>query len=170
MASHLEQLISEYLEWKGFLVRRNVKVGRLAHGGWEMEMDIIGYHPIENKLVHYEPSIDAFSWEKRKARYEKKFQAGQKYIKTELFKWIRSDCKLEQIAVLVTHPRERHEIAGGKIISIDELIREIKSDILNCGIVGKNAIPEMYPLLRTIQLTVSGYYSVLPITRDHPIT
>lgn len=69
--SHLESLVAEYLEWQGYLVRRNTKVGRLAHGGWEMELDIVGYHPKTQKLVHYEPSIDALSWDKREARYVK---------------------------------------------------------------------------------------------------
>jgi hypothetical protein len=57
--SHLESLIAEYLEWQGFLIRRNVKVGRRARGGWEMELDVVGFHPHSGTLVHYEPSIDA---------------------------------------------------------------------------------------------------------------
>ena len=43
--SHLESLIVEYLDWQGYLVRRNTKVGRLKHGGWEMELDVIGFNP-----------------------------------------------------------------------------------------------------------------------------
>ena len=31
--SHLESLIAEYLEWQGYLIRRNLKVGRRAKGG-----------------------------------------------------------------------------------------------------------------------------------------
>ena len=159
--SHLEQLISEYLEWKGFLIKRNIKVGRLAHGGWKMELDIVGYHPSDNRLVHYEPSIDALPWEQRAARYEKKFQAGREYIEAELFKWIKGTPKLEQFAVFISHPQNRHEIASGKILSIDELMKEIKAEVLKKGIMGKNAISESYPLLRTIQMALSGYYRVL---------
>jgi len=159
--SHLEQIIAEYLDWSGFLVKRNIKVGKLSHGGWEMELDIIGYHPDENIIVHYEPSIDAFSWPTREKRYNKKFEAGRKYIKNELFKWVRNDCKLEQFAVFISHPKDKNEIAGGKIISIDELMKEIKLEIAKKGIMGKNAIPEYYPHLRTIQLVQNGYYKVL---------
>ena len=75
--SHLESLISEYLQWQGFLVQTNIKVGRLGHGGWEMELDVVGFHPQLGTLVHYEPSLDAFSWEKRETRYRKKFEAGK---------------------------------------------------------------------------------------------
>jgi hypothetical protein len=159
--SHLEQLISEYLEWKGFLIKRNIKVGRLGHGGWEMELDIIGYNPLVNKLVHYEPSIDALSWEKRQARYEKKFKAGRKYVKEEIFKWIPAECNLEQFAIFISHPNNRHEIAGGKILSLDEFMKEVKDEIAKEGIMGKKAISEVYPLLRTLQLALNGYYRVL---------
>lgn len=69
LMSHLESLIAEHLEWQGFLIRRNTKVGRLAHGGWEMELDVVGFHPQNHELVHYEPSIDALSWEKRETTF-----------------------------------------------------------------------------------------------------
>lgn len=77
---HLESLIAEYLAWRGFIVVRNKKVGRLPHGGWEGELDIVGFHTEIEALVHYEPSLDAYSWPRREALYEKKFQAGRKYI------------------------------------------------------------------------------------------
>jgi hypothetical protein len=57
--NHLEQLIRQYYEWQGYIVRGNVKVGRLAHGGWEGELDIVAFEPNENRVVHLEPSIDA---------------------------------------------------------------------------------------------------------------
>lgn len=41
---HLEAWIAEHLEWQGYLVRRSTKVGRLKHGGWEMELDVIAFH------------------------------------------------------------------------------------------------------------------------------
>src|SRR5713226_9215043 len=97
--SHLETLIAEYLDWQGYLVMRNKKVGRLRHGGWEMELDIVGYHPKTGDLVHYEPSIDAIGWDKRKARYKKKFDAGHKYIFKELFPWLDPSTEIHQFAV-----------------------------------------------------------------------
>lgn len=66
--SHLESLLVEYLDWQGYLVRRNTKVGRLAHGGWEMELDVVGYHPKSRDLLHYEPSVDAHDWQTREER------------------------------------------------------------------------------------------------------
>ena len=156
--SHLETLIAEYLDWQGYLVKSNTKVGRLGHGGWEMELDIIGYHPNTGALVHYEPSIDALSWAKREARYQKKFEAGRNYIFREIFSWLPSSTPLQQIAVFVSHPKGRDTIAGGAIISIDELMAEIRAKVMACGIMASNAIPEQYPLLRTLQLSHVGYY------------
>ena len=159
---HLEALIAEYLEWQGFLVRRNTKVGRLGHGGWEMELDIVGYHPKSGLLVQYEPSIDALSWEKRESRYKKKFEAAKKYIFKEIFLWIPPSTPLQQIAVFISHPKGRDKIAGGAIVSIDELMAEIRVKVVACGIMAKNAVPEQYPLLRTLQLSHVGYYRVIP--------
>jgi hypothetical protein len=68
---------------------------------------------------------------------------------------------LQQIAVLISHPRGRDQIAGGTIISIDELMAEIRAKIVACGIMASNAVPEQYPLLRTIQLTHVGYYKAI---------
>jgi hypothetical protein len=151
----------EYLEWSGFLVKRNTMVGRLSHGGWEMELDVVGYNPQTGALVHYEPSIDASSWKKREERYSKKFKAGRKYILKDLFPWLPAGTVLEQTAVFVSHPHERDTIAGGRIMSVDELMAEIKSKVTKCGPLQRNAIPEQYPLLRTIQMSHVGYSRVI---------
>src|SRR6266511_2090236 len=149
---HLETLIAEYLEWQGYLVRRNTKVGRRSRGGWEMELDIVGFHPQTQDLVHYEPSLDALSWEKREARYAKKFRAGRQYILTELFSWLPATTRIRQIAVFISHPRGQDSIAEGVIVSIDELMAEIRGKVVACGPMARNAISEQFPLLRTLQM------------------
>lgn len=159
--SHLENLIAEYYDWQGYLIKRNIKVGKLCHGGWEMELDVLAYNPHSKHLIHIEPSIDAHSWETRETRFSKKFTAAKKYIFSEIFTWLENDIPLEQVAVLVTHPKDRNTLAGGRIVSIDEVILQIKNKIIDCGIVAKNAIPEQYPLLRTLQLSINGYYKSL---------
>jgi hypothetical protein len=158
---HLESLIAEYLEWQGFPIRRNIKVGRRDKGGWEMELDVVGYHPEQNRIVHYEPSIDALTWANREPRYEKKFALGRKYMFTEVFKWLPNKTRIEQIAVFYNHPKGRDKIAGATIMSIDELMAEIKSKVTVCGPMIKNAISEQYPLLRTIQMSQVGYCRTL---------
>jgi len=159
--SHLENLIAEYYDWQGYLVKRNIKVGKLNHGGWEMELDVMALNPHTDHLIHLEPSIDAHSWAKREERFSKKFNAARKYIFSEVFTWLDSNMKIEQVAVLISHPKGRDELAGAKIVSIDELVAEIRQKVIECGIVAKNAIPEQYPHLRTLQLSHNGYYKML---------
>lgn len=155
--NHLESLISEYLEWSGYLIRRNVKVGRLSHGGYAMELDVIGYNPHSNHLVHYEPSIDGRSWDEREKRFRAKFENAKKFILPEVFSWLPTELDIEQIAICVSHPPSRSTIGGGKLISLDEFIKEVRDKVIAEGPANSKAISEIYPLLRTIQLSHSGY-------------
>lgn len=75
--NHLEQLVAEWYEYRGYFVRRNVQVGPRTKGGYECELDVVAFHPAQNHLVHIEPSMDADSWTKREKRYAKKFSAGR---------------------------------------------------------------------------------------------
>ncbi len=153
--NHLEKLIRQYYEWQGYIVRGNVKVGRLSHGGWAGELDIVAYHPQTGHLVHLEPSLDADSWAKREERFKKKFESGRRYIRSDVFPWLDKKTPIEQIAVLVTSSRS--ELAGGRVVSIDEFMHEVKNEIAKQGKMAQNAIPEEYDLLRTIQMAICGY-------------
>jgi hypothetical protein len=156
--SHLEDLIAEYYDWDGYLVKRNLKVGRLRHGGWEMELDIVAFHPTTKHLVRIEPSIDAHSWSTREIRFKKKFQSGERYMFTSVFPWLDIATPVERIAILISHPKNRGDLCGAKIKSIDEFMAEVKQKIRDKGLMSKNAIPEQYPLLRTLQMALNGYY------------
>lgn len=159
--NHLETLIAEYLDWRGYLVRRNTKVGKLAHGGWAMELDVVGYNPHTNHLVHYEPSIDGYSWATREERFSLKFAQARKHILSELFSWLPKDTPIEQIAICVTHPQDRNNVGGGRLQSLDEFVAEVRSAVIKSGTANQNAISETYPLLRTLQLTHCGYNKVI---------
>ncbi len=160
--SHLEDLIFQYYDWRGYIVRRNIKVGRLGHGGWEGELDIVAYHPQKKgAVIHLEPSIDALSWQKREERFSEKFARGREYIFTDVFPWLKPDTPLEQVAVLVSAGRSRTHVGGGEIVTIDEIARQIKDDVAQRGRMASAAIPEQYDLLRTVQLVLGGYYRVL---------
>jgi len=154
MANHLEQLVAEWLEFKGYFVRRNVKVGKLSSGGYEGELDIVAYHPIDNHLMHIEPSIDAHTWENREQRFRKKFDAGRKYIISEIFPWLPHNKRFEQWAVLWGSDKNHSEVGGGKVVPIWNLYQMIARDIREVGNPGGNAIPELFPLLRTMQYTL----------------
>lgn len=148
--NHLEQLIAEWYEFRGYFVRRNVHVGKRVKGGYECELDIVAFHPQERKLVQIEPSLDADSWAKREKRYKRKFDAGRKYI-PKLFQGAELPGEIEQIAVFVFASKKNHPLlAGGKVLLVQDVLREIVQDLTGRR-VEKNAIPEQFPILRTIQ-------------------
>jgi hypothetical protein len=154
MANHLEQLVAEWLEFKGYFVRQNVKVGRLPHGGHEGELDIVAYHPIENHLIHIEPSHAADAWKIREQKFKKKFDAGRKYIISEVFPWLPHNKKFEQWAVLWGSDKNHPEVGGGKVVPIWKMYRMIAKDVIAFGPPAGMAIPEQLPLLRTMQFTL----------------
>jgi len=146
----LEQLVAEWYEYQGYFVRRNVLVGKRCNGGWECELDIVAFHPGKKHLVHIEPSMDSNSWEKRAARYAKKFETGRKYI-PELFAGIEVPAEIEQIALFGLGSKANNpELAGGKVWLASDLLEQITS-VLKYKRVEKEAVSEQYPLLRTIQ-------------------
>ena len=131
--SHLENLLIEYYEWRDYIVRHNIKVGPLKHGGWEGELDIVAYDYRTRELVHLEPSIDALSWSKREERFGKKFAAGRKYIFTEVFPWLGKDTTLQQIAIVISRGARNALRDGGQLKTLDEVANEIKKAIAKEG-------------------------------------
>jgi hypothetical protein len=149
-ANHLEELVAEWYQLQGYFVRRNVQVGKRPQGGYECELDIVAFHPGLQKLVQVEPSLDAHTWEKREGRYAKKFQAGRRYIPA-LFEGLTLPSELEQIALLVfAGGTSRTTLGGGRVVFIKAFMREILEKVRTRR-VNSAAIPEEYPLLRTLQ-------------------
>lgn len=149
--NHLEQLTAEWYEFRGYFVRRNVYVGKRPTGGYECELDVVAFCPKQRRLVHIEPSMDAHTWQKREDRYAKKFEAGRKYIPA-LFSGMDLPGEIDQIALLgFASNTNVKTLAGGRIMTSSELLSEITAEICSMTI-SKSAIPEQYPLLRTIQL------------------
>jgi hypothetical protein len=156
--SHLEDLLCEYYEWQGYLVRRNVRVGALRHGGHTGELDIVAYHPATKHLIHLEPSLDADAWTTREKRFVKKFKAGRDYVLKEVLPWLKDEVLLEQVAVLVSRGNGRRLLAGAAVRTIDEVVADIRRAVKQRGKMAQGAIPEQFGLLRTVQLVESGYY------------
>lgn len=123
--NHLEQVIPEYYDWKGYLVRRNIKVERRGAGGWEMELDVVAYHPEQRHLVHLEASLDAHSWSVRAERYSKKFSSSEKYILREVFTWLAPGTVIERIAVFPNAPPDNAGLAGATVCAVDAFVKRI---------------------------------------------
>lgn len=161
--NHLERLIRQYYEWQGYVVATNVNVGRRRNGGYECELDVVAYHAQTDHLLHIEPSLDAHSWAKRELRFTRKFQAGAKYVKTEVFPWLPPKTSINHVAIIVGSAEARAALGGGKVVNLDAFMAEVKAKIRKRGLMATNAIPEQYDLLRTIQLAICGYRRLIPV-------
>jgi hypothetical protein len=159
--NHLEQLVCEWYEYKGYFVRRNVHVGKRGNGGWECELDVVAFNPKTKHLVHIEPSMDANSWEKREARYSKKFESGRKYI-PQLFTGIEIPDHIEQIALFGLGAKSNNRtLAGGQVWMASDLLLQI-TETLSKLRIEKAAVSEQFPLLRTIQFVCQNQKILFP--------
>jgi hypothetical protein len=150
VANFLEQLVAEWLEYEGYFVRRNVKVGRRTMGGYDGELDIVGFHPGKKHLVHYEPSMDSDPWSKRETRFSKKFAAGRTHI-PKLFEGLKLPSEIEQVALLVYCSRSgRSQLGGGRLVMIRDFMAEIKGE-LDKHRHNREIVPEQFTILRALQ-------------------
>jgi hypothetical protein len=153
--NYLEQLLSEWYQYDGYLVRQNIKVSKREKGGYDGELDIVAFNPTTKHLVHLEPSMDTYSWKKREDRYAKKFAHGRNHI-ASIFKGLTLPRKIDQRAVFVyASKKSRTTIGGGKIYLLSEVLDDIKQKLCNKSIE-TDIVPESYPLIRTIQFMVQS--------------
>jgi hypothetical protein len=146
----LEQLAAEWYEFRGYFVRRNIRVGRLPNGGFEGELDVVAFHPVLNHFVHIEASADSDRWTDRETRFARKFEVGRKYIPS-LFDGLTVPKGIEQIALLLYGSnRQYSKIGGGDVLMIKDFMGKIRGDLLDRH-VANAAVPEQYPRLRALQ-------------------
>lgn len=157
--NHLEALIAQYLEWQGFFVRTNIRVGKRVKGGFEGELDIVAFYPgTPERVLHLEASLAATSRKAFEKSLEKKLDVGRRQVFTEVLPWLTDPrFRLEQFAVLPALPGGERRLGGAVLITVDELLGEIRARIGRKGKTFGSAIPERYPLLRTIQMAVFGF-------------
>lgn len=165
----LEQLAAEWYQYKGYLVRTNLRFGRNVHGkgGHVGEMDVIAYEPKTRDFIHVEASADADSWPKRKQTFEKKFTDARKHY-MEVFPFKEMEIKPRQIALVGSNLSPTPEVISWnssapsgspwgdiriEVLHIPEFIRLINAEVKNKSPLN-DAIPETYPLLRAIQHSV----------------
>jgi len=161
--THLEQLVTEWLDLRGYFVRCNVRVGRLSHGGHTGEIDIAAFHPPTTHCLHVECSGDANSWKVRESSFERKFAIGREFVEKEVFPWLK-DPRIEQWAVVWGAGPRRKTVGRAKIVTMNMLYRNIARDIVKLNQKGNRVIPEKYPLLRTIQATMKHVGDSKPMT------
>jgi hypothetical protein len=158
-ANYLEQLLAEWYEYRGYFLRRNVLVGKRKKGGYECELDIVGFHPRERHLLHVEPSMDAMSWEQREQRFRKKFEAGKQYIH-QLFDGLDLPDEIDHRAVFVFASTKTHQtIGGGRVVHVSEVLQEIFGQLKSKSLF-TSTIPEHLAILRSFQFVAEYRDSV----------
>jgi hypothetical protein len=164
-SNYLEQLVAEWYEYQGYFIRRNVLVGKRKEGGHECELDIVAFHPISKELIHVEPTMDGDSWDNREKRYRKKFNAGKKHI-PEIFHGLQISKEIKQIALLGYGSNAKHkELGGGTTVTVAEFICNIIQTIGKKSIY-RNAISELYPILRTLQFMTENKKTIIDILNE----
>ena len=148
--NHLESLTAEWLDYNGYFVRTGVKVGKRARGGWDGELDVVAFHPARPHFLHVECSIEALNWNDRELRFQRKFAIGREHAR-DLFSGMELPTMLDQVVVhgYATAADQHRELAGGRLVTSQELTAEIIVGIPRTA--WKHAVPEKYPLLRTLQ-------------------
>jgi hypothetical protein len=149
----LEQLVAEWYEYQGYFATTNIKFGKLSHGGWAGEMDVVAFDPESKEIVHIETSSDADSWEKREIRIKKKFGNASKHYKE---KFPFTELPIKQIAIVgYGKPKKKAFDEGIEVESISGFVKKICEDLKKIHPL-KEVVSEQYPLLRAIQFAVNA--------------
>jgi len=165
-ANFLEELVAEWYEYQGYLVKRNERVGPNPNGrgGHQGELDVVAFDPTcdpkRPSLVHIETSMDADSWRERDTRLRRKFAAGDTYIK-DLFDGLPvNDKRIHHVGIFVSGNGEKHKnIGGGEVRMASDLIVEVLRRMRGVHLLS-HAVPEKYPILRTLQI-IATYWRKL---------
>ena len=149
----LETLLAEWFEYKGFFVRRNVRVGKRSGGGHDGELDVVAFHPEKKLLIHVECSMDADSWKERERRLHKKFEVGRKHIPV-LFKGLNAPDVPLQIAVYGYGSDPKHrQFEDAKLFHVKDVLADIAVELFSKP-VAREAVTESFSMLRTVQYLV----------------
>ena len=159
--NHLETLTTEWLDYNGYFTRSTIRVGKRALGGWNGELDVIGFHAETRHFVHIECSTDAWNWEKRETTFSRKFQMGRDYARSH-FAGMNVPEELDQVVVhgYVRAIESHRLVGGGRLMSSGELAAEIINGVPRNS--AKGAVPENFPLMRTLQLAVMAGAKIDP--------
>ena len=149
MTNHLETLLTEWLAYQGYFVRCNVKVGKRPKGGWDGELDVVGFSPETKHLIHYECSTDSLTIEERQEKFARKFEMGRMYV-AALFPGLALP-PLEQKVLHAYASKTQTQMGGADVVRVQDLVTDILAQ-LRLQKLSNKAVPEQYPLLRTLQI------------------
>jgi hypothetical protein len=151
----LEEIVAEWLEYNGYIVKRNERVGRLTTGGYEGELDVVAFNPVTNHLTHVEAEGSQVTWAKRDKSFKKKFNTGEYYIRA-LFEGLTVPNEIEKKAIIYGSNKKHKTTGGGQVVPAKDYLLEILRKLKNTSFMSR-AVPEKYPILRVLQM-VTHYW------------
>jgi len=150
----LESLVAEWYGFSGYFVRSNPRTRKRQKGGWDVELDVLCYSPSDQRLIHIETSGDADSWQERKDRFlKKKFILSHEEYESLVGSSIKT---IEKIAI-VGWRSTKSDLNWGddiKVVLIPQLLEEITTKLRETPHF-KQAVPESFPLLRSMQMALA---------------
>ncbi len=150
----LEQLASEWFEYTGYFVRTNVRARKRTAGGWDAELDVLAYKPSSKTLLHIEISGDAESWAERKRKFLTKKFALSKEEYEEILEAKIDGIHRKAIVSWSRSPKADLDWGGDiEVLTIPAFLSQIVSELRKRDFMSES-VPEGYPILRTIQMTL----------------
>jgi hypothetical protein len=148
----LEQLVAEWYDYKGYFIRRNIKIAKIERGS-HAELDIMGFHPKKKLLIHVEASVSKID----EATYAKKFELGRRYV-SRVFDGFDVPSEIDQIALTtVDSEKNRVVLPAGRVMLVREFYEEIFRE-LKLIRIANDSIPEEYPILRSLHYVACPEY------------
>jgi hypothetical protein len=146
----LEEIVAEWLEYNGYIVKRNERVGRLKAGGFKGELDVVAFNPVTNRLTHVEAEGSQVTWAKRDESFRKKFNAGKQYI-SALFKGLTVPNEIEKKVIFYGSNKNHKTTGGGQVVPVKDYLLDILR-VLNKTSFTHQVVPEKYPIIRVLQM------------------
>lgn len=125
-------------------------VGQRANGGFDGELDVVGFNPVTQHVVHIECSLDADTWSKREERFAAKFDRGRKYVH-EVVHGLKAGFVLDQVALMQLGGGDRTTLGGARLVWVKDFVADIIDELEHLS-PDKRAVPSTLPLIRTMQL------------------
>ena len=148
----LEQLVAEWYDYKGYFVRKNIRIAKIDRGE-RGELDVLAFHPKKRLLIHVEASVSKID----EARCAKKFELGRRYI-SKVFDGLDLPSDIDQIALTtVESEKNRVVLTTGRVMLVREFYEQIFRELKTIRI-GDNSIPEEYPILRSLHYVACPEY------------
>ena len=149
----VEELVAEWLEYKGWLVTRNVRYGEKpkgSAGGYKGECDILAFHPGHGKYKHVECSQASLSRAKLAAKFLVQFNKAKDCYAILM----PGSSKVQRLAV-GGWTKEPAVIGEGiEIKTIPQFVADLCQK-LEPPVPWTKILPQKFPLLRAIQCAVA---------------